>query len=289
MIAQMKSDPESFFADSLNNFRFRNNPRVKQIPDPSDFEAIQLKNAVNYYNQRFNTANGMNYFFVGSIPEAQFKSLVETYIGGLNGTAVENKSKDLKIDPITGDKEFKVMVGSEPKSMVMEVGFFDTPYLQKDELALNLLGEVINNRITDTIREKMSAIYSGGMGMRLQKFPKERFSMQSYLPCGPENAQKVRVAFADILRMSKQAGSIKDAEISKAVESSIQKYRVGVKTNNYWLASLSKYQQYGLPGENILNFETRLKSVTPAMLTAAANKYLSSPNMVHALLMPASN
>ena len=286
MIAQMKSDPESYFSDSLNNFRYRNNPRVKEIPDPADFEAIQLKNAVDYYNKRFNTANGMNYFFVGSIPEAQFRSLVETYIGGLSGEAVENKSKELNINPVTGEKEFKLNVGSESKSMVMDLGFFDTPYLQKDELALNVLGEVINNRITDTIREKMSAIYSGGIGMRLQKFPKERFSMQSYLPCGPENAQKVRVAFGDILRMSKEAGNIKDAEISKAVETSIQKYRVGIKTNNYWLASLSKYQQYGLPGENILNYEARLKSVTPAMLTATANKYLSSQNVVHALLMP---
>jgi zinc protease len=287
MIAQMRSDPESYFSDSLNNFRFNSNPRVKQIPDPRDFEAIQLDHAVDFYNQRFNTANGMNYFFVGSIPDAQFKSLVETYIGGLKGNVVEASSKELNIEPVTGQKEFKLSLGTAPKSMVTEVGFFNTPYVQKDELALNVLTEVINNRVTDTIREKMSAIYGGGVGLRLAKFPKERFSMQCYLPCGPENAQKVRVAYSNILQASRQQGNITDAEITKAVETSIQKYRVGIKTNNFWLSTLSKYQQYSLPSDNILNYEARLKAVTPSMLTETANKYLSTQNVVHALLMPA--
>lgn len=64
--------------------------------------------------------------------------------------------------------------------------------------------------------------------------------------------------------------------MAKAYETSLQKYRVGIKTNGFWLGSLSKYQQFGLPTENILNYESRLKAVTPAMLTETANKYLNS-------------
>ncbi|MGC4058919.1 MAG: hypothetical protein QM743_12490 [Chitinophagaceae bacterium] len=104
MIAQMKSDPQSFFADSLNNYMYHNNPRNKQIPDPADYEAINMNNAVNFYSQRFGSANGFNYFFVGSLPEAQFKAMIEKYIGGLGGNAVEAKYKDLGIEPISGGK-----------------------------------------------------------------------------------------------------------------------------------------------------------------------------------------
>ena len=35
-----------------------------------------------------------------------------------------------------------------------------------------------------------------------------------------------------------------------------------------------------------MNLETRLKAITPAQLQAAANKYLSSTNKMHAMLMP---
>jgi zinc protease len=135
----------------------------------------------------------------------------------------------------------------------------------------------------------MSAIYGGGVGLRLQKYPKEKFSMQSYLPCGPENAEKVKNAFWDILGECKKAGNISADEMTKAYETALQKYRVGIKTNGFWLGSLSKYQQFGLPTENILNYETRLKAVTPAMLTETANKYLNSKNILHALMMPTTN
>ena len=286
MLAQLKSDPESAYGDGLNNFMYKNHPRMKEIPDPSDYEAINMKNAVDFYNQRFNTANGMNYFFVGSIPEADFKGMVEKYIGGLGNTVIESKTKDLGNDPISNENNFTMKVGTEPKSMVNEITYFNTPYVQSDELALNLLGEVINNRITDIIREKMSAIYGGGAALRLQKFPKEKFMSQSYLPCGPENAEKVKTAYWEILNDVKKPGNIKPEELSKATETSLQRYKVGVKTNNFWLASLSKYQQFGLSTANITNFETRVKAITPATLTTVANKYLNSKNVLHALMMP---
>ena len=113
--------------------------------------------------------------------------------------------------------------------------------------------------------------------------------MQSFLPCGPENAEKVKVALWDILNDCKKADNITADELTKATETALQKYKVGIKTNSFWLGSLSKYQQFGLPSENLLNFETRVKSVTPAMLTATANKYLSSKNVLHAMLMPDQN
>ena len=286
MSAQMKSDPQSFYGDTLNKFMFNNHPRSKEIPEAKDFANINLDNAMKFYNQRFNSAYGMNYFFVGSIDETTFKSMIEKYIGGLSNTPVAVQSKDLGMEPIIGENSFTFKTGTEPKSMVNEMAYFYTPYVQNDELALNLLAEVVNNRITDIIREKMAAIYSGGVGMRLSKFPKEKFSMQSYLPCGPENAEKVKVAFWEILNDCKKSNNITADELVKSYETALQKYKVGVKTNGFWLGTLSKYQQYNLPTENILNFETRLKAVTAADLTKLANKYLSSPNVLHALMMP---
>lgn len=286
MIAQMKSDPQSYFGDTLNNFMYGNHPRMKEIPAQSDFDAININNAMAYYSKRFGSANGMNYFFVGSINEAEFKTMIEKYIGGLGNEAVVNKSKDLGIELVKGDNKFTINIGDEPKSMVNEMSYFNTSYSQQDELQLFLLTEVINNRITDIIREKMSAIYGGGAGLRLTKFPKERFMMQSYLPCGPENAAKVQTAFWDIIAECKKAGNIKAEELAKATETAIQKYKVGVKTNGFWLSTISKYQQYALPTENVNNYEARVSAVTPDMLTQMANKYLSGTNILHALMMP---
>lgn len=286
MEAQMKSDPQSFYGDTLNRFLYSNHPRSKEIHDASDFNHINMDNAISFYNQRFSTGNGMNYFFVGSIPEDKFKPLVEKYIGGLSNEKVADATKDIGMEPLKGENNFTVKAGKEAKSMVTEMMYFYTPYNQSDEMALNLLTEVVNNRITDIIREKMSAIYGGGVALRLQKFPKEKFSMQSYLPCGPENAEKVKVALWEILNDTKKPGNITADELKKATETTLQKYKVGVKTNGFWVATLTKYEQNDIPTENITNFEARLGKATPAMLTDAANKYLSSKNILHAMLMP---
>lgn len=288
MSAQMKSDPQSFYGDTLNKYMYSNHPRSKEIPEAKDFANINLDNAMKFYNQRFNTAYGMNYFFVGSIEENTFKSMIEKYIGGLPKIEIALKTKDLGMEPIMGENSFTCKIGTEPKSMVNEMAYFYTPYVQNDELALNLLAEVINNRITDVIREKMAAIYSGGVGMRLSKFPKEKFTMQSFLPCGPENAEKVKVAFWEIVNDCKKENNITKEELSKSYETALQKYKVGVQTNGFWLGSLSKYYQYNLPSENILNFESRLKAITKDDLTKLANQYLNSPNVLHALMMPIS-
>lgn len=288
MMADQKSDPQTHYMDSLNQYMYKNHPRSKEIYSEAEYRTINMNNAVAFYNERFNTANGMNYFFVGSIPAASFKGLVEKYIGGLGNTQVAAKSADLGMEPIMGENSFTFRKGSEPKSMVNEMSYFNTPYNMKDELLLNLLSEVINNRITEIIREKMSAIYGGGVGMRLSKFPKEKFTMQSFLPCGPENAEKVKAAFWDIVKECKKPGNITADELKKSTETAIQKYKVNIKNNGYWLGALSKYQQYGIASENLLNYESRVRSVTTAQLAEVANKYLSSKNVLHALLMPAN-
>jgi zinc protease len=190
------------------------------------------------------------------------------------------------MDPILNENNFTFRAGTEPKSMVNEMSYFDTPYSQEDEMRLNLLSEIVNNRITDIIREKMSAIYGGGVGMRLSKFPKERFMMQSFLPCGPENAVKVKDAFWDIIQAVKKDNNITADEFQKATETALQKYKVGIQSNNFWLGTMEKYQQYNLPMENMNNFEERVKAVTIEQLSATAKKYLSSKNVLHAVLMP---
>ena len=104
--------------------------------------------------------------------------------------------------------------------------------------------------------------------------------MKSFIEYLTESKEEKKYSFK-----IKIAGDLPE-NCEDVMETALQKYKVGVKTNGFWLGTLSKYQQYGLPTENILNYETRLKSVSIADLTKLANKYFSSPNVLHALMMP---
>ncbi|WP_245213921.1 insulinase family protein [Rhodoferax sp. AJA081-3] len=56
-----------------------------------------------------------------------------------------------------------VRAGSEPKSQVSISFTGDAPYSDEEQLRLNAVVEVLNIRIIDILREKLTLIYGGSM------------------------------------------------------------------------------------------------------------------------------
>ena len=281
-----KLNPQYLFADSAYNVLYNKNPRAHIIPISSDFDKIEMAHAVQFYKERLGSANGMNYSFVGSIKENEIKPLIEKYIGGMPGTTVNTNYKDLNIDPVLAKNSFTLYKGKESKSLINDYMYGNIPYDVNDEMLAALLSDVINIKITDILREKMSAIYSGGMSISISKFPKETYMMRNNLPCAPENVVKVEAAFWEIVESMKKTGGITPEDVEKVAETALQKYKVSIKTNEYWLSILSRATLFGFDPERILTYEARVKAVTPEKLMETANKYLNSANVYKALWLP---
>ncbi len=285
-IETLRSNPQYLFMDSSHLVMYDNNPRTHLIPVASDFDKINLNHVVQFYKDRMSSANGMDYFFIGSFKEEDIKPLIEQYIGGLPGNQISTHYKDLNLDAISGQHSFILHKGKEEKSMISDYIYGPITYDINDETLTALLTDVINNQIVDTLREKMSGIYGGGISLSLSKYPKETAQMRSSLPCGPENVEKLQVAFWKLIEGSKQKGDITPKDLEKVTETAIQKYKVNIKTNEYWISVLSRYDLLGNDPERILTYEARVKAVTAEQLTRMANKYFSLPNIFRSLWMP---
>jgi zinc protease len=285
-IETLRSNPQYLFMDSAYHIMYNNNPRAHLLPVSADFDQLNLDHAVKYYTDRMSSANGMDYFFIGSFSEEEIKPLIEQYIGGLSGNRINTHYKDLGIDPITGKNSFTLRKGEEQKSLINDYEYGNIPYDINDETLTALLADVINNEIIDTLREKMSGIYGGGISLSISKFPKETYTMRSSLPCGPENVNKLETAFWKIIAGAKEPGGITPYALKRVTETALQKYKVNIKTNEYWLAVLSRYDLLGNDSGRILTYEERVKAVTPDKLTQTANKFFNSGNVYKALWMP---
>jgi len=285
-IEDIRMNPQYLFLDSLQYLMYNNNTRARFIPVMNDLNSIDMNHLLTYYKNRMGSANGMHYFFIGSFKEEEIKPLIEKYIAGLPGNSVNTRYKDLNIDPVKGKNSFIMHKGKESKSMINEYEYGQIPYDVNDVTSAALLSDVINNEIVDTLREKMGGIYGGGMNLGLSKYPKETFTMRCSLPCGPENVDKLELAFWKIIEGSKKPGGISKESLQKVRETALQKYKVSIKTNEYWLGVLSNADLLGTDPERILTFEERVKAITPEKLTELANKYFSSDNVFKALWMP---
>jgi zinc protease len=145
--------------------------------------------------------------------------------------------------------------------------------------------EVMNLKIIDILREKLSLIYSGGMSGSLDRIPYAHYRIGAYLPCGPENVDKVISAMLAEIEKIKNDGP-QPSDVEKIKQNWLKDYQIAMRTNGRWLASLQDSVLYGTDPADILTFEKRVNAITPAELKEAANRYFNVGNYVQAVMYP---
>jgi zinc protease len=152
-------------------------------------------------------------------------------------------------------------------------------------LRMQAMVDVMNIRITDILREKLTLIYGGGMSGSLNRTPYGHYTIGISLPTGPANVDKVIAAmFAEIARMKQQGPSAEDLE--KVKQNWIQVHRKSLRENGYWLSHLQTAELYGTDPASILTYEQRIATITAQDVKDAARRYFDMNNYVQAVLYP---
>ena len=277
--------PESIFSTTLSRTLYNNHPRLTLEAKPDDFTHITLDRAAEIYNQRFASAKGYTFILVGSFNSATVKPLIATYLASLPTNDIPVSYQDLNIRPVTGVVKKDVHSGSEPKSQVSIVFTGVAQYSKEENMRLGALMEVMNLRIIDNLREKLSLIYGGGMSGSIDRVPYQNYRINIGLPCGPENVDKVIAAtFAEINKM-KQQGPTKE-ELDKVKSNWTKSHDIGMRTNELWLSYLQDATLYNTDAADILTVDQRINAITLDDIKAAANRYFNTDNYVQAVLYP---
>jgi zinc protease len=117
-IANMKANPNFFFADTLNKIQYKDHPWAPNFPTVADFDQIDLARTFAIYKEIFGNAYGIHFTFVGNIDPVKVKSLIETYLGSLPVTAKEINFKDVGLRPVKGVVDAVVNKGTAKQSRV---------------------------------------------------------------------------------------------------------------------------------------------------------------------------
>lgn len=285
-LESLKQNPQYLFMDTAYNTLYQGNKRAHIIDNTSDYDKINIDHAIDYYKQRIGNQSGMYYTIVGSFTEAQIIPLMEKYIGGLPSADINTQYKDIGLFPKTGSNSFTLHKGSEPQAMLMHYFTGKMAFNADDNFMLDQLNGILNNKIIDTIREKMSAIYSGGCEGGLHKYPREEFLIQSNFPCSPDNIEKVHTAFLKLIESTKVSGGITENDWKKVREPALEHNKENLKKNDYWLNILQTAYLDNIDPERILTREARLKAIKVEQLVETARKFYSSPDILKAEWLP---
>ncbi len=277
--------PEVVLADTLLATLYNNHPRAPSVPKPEDFSNVHLDRAMKIYAERFSSAKDMTLILVGNFDLEKIKPLIATYVASLPTKDIVTSYKDMEIRPVTGVVKKEVRRGRESKSNVSINFTGKAVYSIEEAMRFQALLDVMNIKIIDVLREKLTLIYGGGVGGSLSKIPDESFAIGSNLPCGPENVDKVIAAlFAEIQKIKDDGPQPSDLE--KVKQNWSKQHPISLRQNDYWIGQLYLSILNGTDPESILAYDQRLNAITTQDVQNAAKRYFNMDNYVQVVLYP---
>lgn len=279
------SNPNAVLSQTLINTLYQQHPRVQNVPKPEDYEHINIDRAATIYQERFGSAKDFVFIIVGSFDIDKIKPLIATYIGSLPTNDIVTNYKDLGIHPVNGVVKKEVFSGSEQKSQVNLIFTGNTEYSRAERNRFSAMIDVLNIKITDVLREKLTLIYSGGINGAFERTPDTHYRIGISLPCKPENVEQVATAMLAEIEKIKQNGP-EQADLDKVKQNWRKQYQIDMRTNQYWLGNLQDAALYHTNPEEILEAEKRIEALDQAGIQAAAKKYFNTQNYVQVVLYP---
>jgi len=284
-IQNMKANPSNYFADTLSKILYHNNPWAGGIPDPSDFDKINMERAFAIYKEIYSNAYGLHFTLVGNIDMNKIKPLLEKYLASLPAKEKENKFTDIGLRPVKGVVSATIVKGAAKQSQVNVIFTGEAVYSKEENLIIKALTDALNIKIIEQLREEMSGIYTGGMGGGISKRPTNEYNITVRFPCGPENVDKLTNALFVLIKDAQDKG-IEQKDLDKVKETLKKQYQDQLKQNDYWLDGLSSAWINGEDAAWLLDYSKKIDAITVQQLQDAAKKYFNFGNYVKAVLNP---
>ena len=285
--ANMMSRPESYFQKEVSDFMYGHNERyVSFPPNDKDWDATSYKKAYDLFKERFADASDFEFFFVGNVTDEQMKDFSEKYLASLPALNRKETFKDTGSRAKTGVHKKEVFKGNDDKATVRISYTGETTYSEKENLAMQALGEILTIKLIEELREKEGGVYGASARGSLNKLPYGSYSFSIGYPTNPASADKlIELTLKEVEKIQQNGPDAKD--LDKFKEGEMTDYTKSLKENNYWLDVLSDAYTDQENPEKALEFEKNLKALTAKDIQEVAKKYLNK-NRVIAVLKPES-
>lgn len=248
-------------------------------------DKISLNKVYSIYKDRFADASGFTFVFTGSFNVESIVPLIEQYLGSLPSLNRSQKARDLGIHIPEGQLVKKIYKGNENKATVRLVFSGNYNYSAQNNQLLHALGDVLQIKILQRLRETEGEAYSPSVQTTFTKYPKSRYGLIISFGCAPKNADHLIDAVAKEMEALRNQGIMPD-DIQKYKAAYQKNVELAVKDNGYWLNYLAGQYENKENVLEILSIAQTLAKITPESLKQAAAFFLKQDNRIQFILLP---
>ncbi len=270
-LANIESNPDIAFRDSLYNVLYDNHPLVKRMK-AEDYDKIDYSKALRLYSDRFKDANNFVFTFVGNIDPEAFEPMVELYLGSLK----TKKSKEVwtKNAPYITNKDIKchyTQAMENPKVTCYVVFNGNIDYTLENQLKMKALSDVMDIVYTEKIREDEGGTYGVGVNGNLMLRPEESFTFLIGFNTNKEMYEKlIGIALAELQSVADNGPRPED--LKKVKEFLVKKHAEDLENNRYWLNCIQTEQRDSF--NPMKDYESIVNGITANDVAAMAKAVL---------------
>ena len=260
---------------------------LAQLTYSEDFiNSANYDKAFEIYKERFANPADFRFTFVGNFDEKLMREYLTLYLGSLQTSDNKDKINPNVVKGFPKEQMNKdIHVGTEEQSFVGIVFQQEFPWTEDHKVLLRVLKDALDIELIAEIREKMSGVYSPMLIQHFEQLPKSEYLMMIFFGCAPKNTDNLSNAVFKILNNMKENGPSEET-MNKVKQQLIKHGETHLKTNDFWLQSLSNMWLQGDDITTIPNFEERVNKIISKNIVNFLQKYFDAEQYVRVNLYP---
>jgi zinc protease len=176
---------------ALADVRFAGDPRFQVIPTAEDLTTLDLQRAGEIFRDAFDDPGDFVFVFAGDFDEASLEELTRRYLGSMPGPGTGDVFENVRPDPPSGVVERIVEAGTGQLGGVTLLFSTLTPIDDTKRIEIDLLELVLQQRLTERIREELSASYSPFAYAELVEDPEQTVELRIQISGDPAGLDEV--------------------------------------------------------------------------------------------------
>ena len=265
-----QESPMFKFQAALSSTSYGNNPMFQ----PATVELIEAGNYAKEFEivkKSVENAADYTFIFVGNVDAVTLKPLLEQYIATLpsKGKASPAPKALSSIMMVKGDVDNSFTLPMQaPSTMVYIVANgYNVPYNIENSVKVELLGDILSNVYTDTLREEEGGTYSPYAYGSMNPWTGQWGITSVFQTNDQVQAKLMKRADEEFNKLLKEGAD--EVSFNKAREAMLKQYDIQVRKNSYWLNNLMLNER-GI--DDITNHKAAIEKLTRADF----NKFISS-------------
>jgi zinc protease len=242
--------------------------------------------ALAIYKDRFAIPADFTFVFTGNVdPENEaVKQAVLTYLGGLKSKKQHEYFVDNNIRYPRGlvNNHFKRdMQIKKASNFILYTGHL--PFNMENYVAMNAIGNILNMRYLESIREKEGGSYGVGVRGALVNTPIDQANVMMQFDTDPEKqAHLMSIIHKEVDEIVENGPRADD--LGKVKENMIKKYAEDLRENNWWSGSITRFYQDKL--NFVEDYTAAVEALTSEKIQSTLKKLTEQGNVLEVVMMP---